>query len=86
MIKITGSVPLKTRLPLAAWVIAGTRDSLSMASSVVHAPASIKPTRYRLRQRCRVTEQVLVGRTHLWESRAADRAAHPSLQEGFINS
>ena len=28
MIKITGSVPLKTRLPLAAWAIAGTRDSL----------------------------------------------------------
>ena len=41
MIKITGSVPLKTRLPLAAWVIAGLVTLFSMASSVVHvAPAS----------------------------------------------
>ena len=41
MIKITGNVPLKTRLPLAAWVIAGLVTLFSMASSVVHvAPAS----------------------------------------------
>ena len=36
MIKITGGVPLKTRLPLAAWVIAGLVTLFSMASSVVH--------------------------------------------------
>ena len=28
MVKIAGSVPLKTRLPLTAWVLAGTRDTL----------------------------------------------------------
>jgi hypothetical protein len=44
MIKITGGVPLKTRLPLAAWVIAGLVTLFSMASSVVHvAPAPNQP-------------------------------------------
>jgi hypothetical protein len=41
MIKITSSVPVKTRLPLTAWVIAGLVTLFSMVSSLVHvAPAS----------------------------------------------
>jgi hypothetical protein len=41
MIKITGSVPVKTRLPLTAWVLAGLVTLFSMVSSLVHvAPAS----------------------------------------------
>lgn len=40
MIKITGSVPIKTRLPLTAWVLAGLVTLFSMVSSLVHvAPA-----------------------------------------------
>ena len=41
MIKITGSVPVNTRLPLTAWVLAGLVTLFSMVSSLVHiAPAS----------------------------------------------
>lgn len=41
MINITGSVPVKTRLPLTAWVLAGLVTLFSMVSSLVHiAPAS----------------------------------------------
>jgi hypothetical protein len=41
MIKITASVPVKTRLPLTAWVLAGVVTLFSMVSSLVHiAPAS----------------------------------------------
>ena len=41
MIKITGSVPVKTRLPLTAWVLAGLVTLFSMVSSLVHVtPAS----------------------------------------------
>ena len=41
MIKITCSVPVKTRLPLTAWVVAGLVTVFSMVSSLVHiAPAS----------------------------------------------
>jgi hypothetical protein len=36
MIKITGSVPVKTRLPLMAWVVAGLVTLFSMVSSLVH--------------------------------------------------
>jgi hypothetical protein len=40
MIKIA-SVPVKTRVPLTAWVFAGVVTLFSMASSLVHiAPAS----------------------------------------------
>ena len=34
MIKITGSVPVKTRLPLMAWVLAGLVTLFSMVSSL----------------------------------------------------
>ena len=41
MVKIAGSVPLKTRLPLTAWVLAGLVTLFSTVSSLVHvAPAS----------------------------------------------
>jgi hypothetical protein len=41
MVKIAGSVPLKTRLPLTAWVLAGLVALFSTVSSLVHvAPAS----------------------------------------------
>jgi hypothetical protein len=41
MIKITGGVPVKTRLPLTAWVLAGLVTLFSMVSSLVHVtPAS----------------------------------------------
>ena len=41
MIKIAGSVPVKTRLPLTAWVLAGLVTLFSMVSSLVHVtPAS----------------------------------------------
>ena len=41
MIKITGGVPVKTRLPLTAWVLAGLVTLFSMVSSLVHlAPVS----------------------------------------------
>jgi hypothetical protein len=41
MIKITGSVPVKTRLPLTAWVLAGFVSLFSVMSSLMHvAPAS----------------------------------------------
>jgi hypothetical protein len=36
MIKITGSVPVKTRLPLTAWVLAGLVTLFSVVSSLVH--------------------------------------------------
>ena len=41
MIKITGSVPVKTRLPLTAWVLAGLVALFLVVSSLVHVtPAS----------------------------------------------
>ena len=41
MITITGSVPVKTRLPLTAWVLAGVVTLFSVVSSLVHlAPVS----------------------------------------------
>jgi len=41
MIKIAGSVPVKTRLPLTAWVLAGLVTLFSVVSSLVHVtPAS----------------------------------------------
>jgi hypothetical protein len=41
MSKMTAGVPVKTRLPLTAWVLAGVVTLFSMASSLVHnAPAS----------------------------------------------
>ena len=41
MIKIAGSVPVKTRLPLTAWVLAGLVTLFSMVSSLGHVtPAS----------------------------------------------
>jgi hypothetical protein len=35
MIKMLGSVPVKTRVPLAAWVVAGLLSLLSIASSLL---------------------------------------------------
>lgn len=45
MLKITDAtkvaiVPVKTRLPLAAWALAGLVTLFSMVSSFTHAPAS----------------------------------------------
>jgi hypothetical protein len=41
MITMTGGVPVKTRLPLTAWVLAGLVTLFSMVSSLMHvAPAS----------------------------------------------
>lgn len=41
MINITGTVPVKTRLPLTAWVLARLVTLFSIVSSLVHvAPAS----------------------------------------------
>jgi hypothetical protein len=54
MIKITGSVPVKTRLPLTAWVLAGLVTLFSVVSSLVHVtPAS--------NQALSVSEQVTVS-------------------------
>jgi len=54
MIKITGGVPVKTRLPLTAWVLAGLVTLFSMVSSLVHlAPVS--------NQALSVSEQVTVS-------------------------
>jgi hypothetical protein len=54
MIKITGSVPVKTRLPLTAWVLAGLVALFSVVSSLVHVtPAS--------NQALSVSEQVTVS-------------------------
>ena len=36
MIKILGSVPVKTRVPLAAWAFAGLLTLFSIASSLLH--------------------------------------------------
>jgi hypothetical protein len=36
MIKILGSVPVKTRVPLTAWAFAGLLTLLSIASSLLH--------------------------------------------------
>jgi len=44
MIKITGSVPVKTRLPLTAWVLAGLVTLFSMVSSLVHLAPALTPT------------------------------------------
>jgi hypothetical protein len=44
MIKITGSVPVKTRLPLTAWVFAGLVTLFSMVSSFVHVAPTSNPT------------------------------------------
>jgi len=53
MIKITG-IPVKTRLPLTAWVLAGLVTLFSMVSSLMHvAPAS--------NQALSVSEQVTVS-------------------------
>jgi hypothetical protein len=41
MIKMPAGFPVKTRLPLMAWLLAGVVTLFSMASSLVHnAPAS----------------------------------------------
>lgn len=41
MVKITGGIPVKTRLPVTAWVLAGLITLFSMVSSFVHvAPPS----------------------------------------------
>jgi hypothetical protein len=39
MIKILGSVPVKTRVPLTAWAFAGFLALLSIVSSLVHVVA-----------------------------------------------
>jgi hypothetical protein len=39
MIKILGSVPVKTRIPLTAWAFAGFLTLLSIVSSLVHVVA-----------------------------------------------
>ena len=39
MIKILGSVPVKTRDPLTAWAFAGLLTLLSIASSLLHFAA-----------------------------------------------
>jgi hypothetical protein len=41
MIKIAGAPPVKSRVPLKAWVVAGLVTLLSIASSLTHfAPSS----------------------------------------------
>jgi xanthine/uracil permease len=54
MIKIAGSVPVKTRLPLTAWVLAGLVTLFSVVSSLVHVPPASN-------QALSVSEQVTVS-------------------------
>jgi hypothetical protein len=40
MLKIPERLPVRTRLPLAAWAVAAVVTLFSLMSSLVHAPAS----------------------------------------------
>ena len=39
MLRISGAPPVKTRLPAAAWAIAGAVTLFSLISTVLHLPA-----------------------------------------------
>jgi hypothetical protein len=39
MLRISGTLPVKTRLPVAAWAIAGAVTLFSLMSTVLHLPA-----------------------------------------------
>jgi hypothetical protein len=39
MLRIPGTPPVKTRLPVAAWAIAGVVTLFSLMSNVLHLPA-----------------------------------------------
>lgn len=39
MLRISGTPPVKTRLPVAAWAIAGVVTLFSLMSNVLHMPA-----------------------------------------------
>lgn len=38
MLKIQGTIPVRTRLPFAAWAVAGVVALCSVLSSYMHAP------------------------------------------------
>jgi hypothetical protein len=40
MIRLMGTLPVRTRLPLTAWVIAGVSTLASAVSSLVHAASA----------------------------------------------
>lgn len=43
MIKMIAGIPVKTRLPLMAWLLAGVVTLFSMASSLMHNAAASNP-------------------------------------------
>jgi hypothetical protein len=47
MLRISGVPPVKTRLPAAAWAIAGAVTLFSLISTVLHVPA---PPRHAMPQ------------------------------------
>ena len=44
MFKIVGTLPVKTRLPFVAWVLAGLITLVSLANSLTHAMGPIVHT------------------------------------------
>jgi hypothetical protein len=46
MIKIVGTLPVKTRLPLKAWVLAGLVTLFSIATSLMHVSSPTVTAHY----------------------------------------
>jgi hypothetical protein len=44
MLKIPKTLPVRTRLPLAAWAVAGLVALFSLMSTLVHAPHNAVPS------------------------------------------
>ena len=42
MLRIEGTPPVKTRLPVAAWAIAGVVTLFSLMSTVLQAPCAVR--------------------------------------------
>jgi hypothetical protein len=42
MLKIVGTLPVKTRLPFAAWVLAGLVTIVSLVNSLMHVSAPVE--------------------------------------------
>ena len=43
MLKIVGTLPVKTRLPFAAWILAGLVTLFSLATSLTQVSEAAKP-------------------------------------------
>jgi hypothetical protein len=53
MLKIPGTLPVRTRLPVAAWAVAGVVTLFSLISTLLHMPV---PSQHAMPQAEQVTQ------------------------------